>query len=296
MSMPERLVFVRHGESEANVVHKAERRGDIHPAHDGVYARPDWEQRLSALGVEQAKIAGQWICENIMPIENFDRRYVSTFQRAAETALYLSGGKGKQGDILPWYVDDRFRERDWGEYGATPYEERKKRFPFAVQAQENNPFYAGLNGAESYSDMMMRIRDTHGTYHRDVPNGSVLVVAHGEFITGNRYQIERLLPEEIMEIDKDPAQDMKNCAIIDYTRRNPENSEELSNHISWMRMIYPYDVEIMKQERIIAPPKIDQSPNGGQWIKINEKRLFSLADISRRLQLSPPLTRNEDLS
>ncbi len=286
--MPERLVFVRHGESEANLVHKAEREGEIHPNHDEVYARPDWEQRLSVMGIVQAKMAGRWIRENIMPIEDFDRRYASTFQRASETALHICGLAK-----IDWYIDDRFRERDWGEYGATPYDERKIKFPFAVTAQENNPFYAGLNGAESLSDVQMRARDTFGTYHRDVSDGSVLVVAHGEFISVNRYLIERMLPEELVALDNDKSQDMKNCSIIEYTRRNPENPNDVREYLSWMRMVYPYDIDLVKQERMITAPKLEQSPNGGQWTNINEKRLLNVIDISERLKLSPPLTREE---
>lgn len=271
MSMPKRLVFVRHGQSEANVVHKAERNGEYHPAHDAIYARHDWEHRLSEKGIEQAKTAGKWITKHIMPVDIFDRRYVSTYQRAIETALHIAGEVDVQ-----WYVDDRFRERDWGEFGATPYEERKLKFPYTINAQKSNSFYAGLNGGESLSDVQMRVRDTYGTFHRDVPNGNVLVVSHGELITMNRYLIERLLPEEIIEIENDKSQEIKNCTIVDYSRVNPMDDQDVSEYISWMRMIYPYEEE--------------NSPFGGSWQKLQEKRLLSSSDLVQRLRKSPPLT------
>lgn len=283
--MPRRLVFVRHGESEANLIHKAERDGEMHNAHDEVYARHDWEQRLSAKGVEQAKAAGKWITQNILPIQHFDRRYVSTFQRAVETALYMCP------DVdVDWHVDDRFREREWGEFGATPYEERKRLFPWTQRAYETNSFYAQLNGGESLSQVQMRVRDTFGTYHRDVPDGSVLVVAHGELITMNRYLIERMLPEEIVAVDNDKTQDMKNCTIIEYTRENPEDNSDVRPHLSWMRMIYPYDVDVLGATGAVVAPQLEQSPFRGQWQPINERRLLSRADLLARLALSPPLT------
>lgn len=276
MSMPNRLVFVRHGQSEPNLIHQSERdangeSSDLHFAHNEVYERHDWEQRLTKKGVDQAKVAGDWITKNIMNVEDFDRRYVSTFQRAFETAYNISSG-------TDWLVEDRVRERDWGEFGATPYEERKMLFPYTFNASKTNSFYANLNGGESLSDVQMRVRDFVGTLHRDMPGKNVLVVSHGELITVARYLIERMLPEEIVEADKDKTQSMKNCTILEYTRVDPEDSGMVSDHISWMRMVYPYAE--------------DESPFGGKWNKITEKRVFSGADLLRRLELTPALTRS----
>jgi broad specificity phosphatase PhoE len=273
MTMPRNIIFIRHGESEANLIHKSERNGYLHESHDAIYARHDWEQRLSEKGIEQAKAAGAWLVKNNLTTNSFDRCYVSTYQRAIETALYVGD------DSTLWHIDDRFRERNWSEFGATPLKERKERFPYAHDSMETNAFYANMNGGESLSDVQMRIRDGIGTFHRDLEGKNVLVVAHGEVMTVARYLIERMLPEEIVEADKDEFQQMKNCTILHYSRVNPNNTFDVSDHIAWMRMVYPYD-EI-------------NSPFGGYWQSISEGRVRSGAELRKRLAISPPLTREE---
>ena len=47
MSMPNELVFVRHGQSEANVIQKADKSGIRHEMEEHINDRPDWRQRLS---------------------------------------------------------------------------------------------------------------------------------------------------------------------------------------------------------------------------------------------------------
>ena len=49
MSMPLDLVFIRHGQSEANIVHGLDKSdGSQNPHLKKVNQRPDWQQRLSA--------------------------------------------------------------------------------------------------------------------------------------------------------------------------------------------------------------------------------------------------------
>lgn len=63
MGMPLDLVFVRHGESEANVLQKAEKEGRESDFPRELRERPDWMHRLTPNGEEQAKVAGAWILE-----------------------------------------------------------------------------------------------------------------------------------------------------------------------------------------------------------------------------------------
>jgi hypothetical protein len=41
MAMPNHLVFIRHGQSEANVVQQADKDGHIHEMADSINDRPD---------------------------------------------------------------------------------------------------------------------------------------------------------------------------------------------------------------------------------------------------------------
>ena len=108
MAMPEDLVLVRHGESEANIIQKQRKNSPDATAPDGFYDRHDSRMRLSVFGVAQAKVTGDWLRKEFP--DGFDRYYVSSLARTVETAgmLAINGH---------WDIDDRWRERDWGEYG-----------------------------------------------------------------------------------------------------------------------------------------------------------------------------------
>ena len=77
MTMPKDLLFVRHGQSEANIVQKRDDHGVDPAVAAALFERPDWQHRLSDLGVEQAKNAGKWLRQNIGDIALFDALYVS---------------------------------------------------------------------------------------------------------------------------------------------------------------------------------------------------------------------------
>lgn len=91
MAMPNDLVFVRHGESEANIVQHADKGGRLHESRVAINARPDWEQRLSGRGIEQAGMAKAWMDQHLGGAASFDLRYFSAFLRTRETPAYLGG-------------------------------------------------------------------------------------------------------------------------------------------------------------------------------------------------------------
>jgi broad specificity phosphatase PhoE len=270
MGMPLDLVFIRHGQSEANMIHDLERKSTIHDNHTDVYDRPDWMQRLSELGVEQAVAAGEWLRKNFIDPTEFDRCYGSTFLRTRETALYVGG------ESCDWHLDDRLKERDWGLYGATPREKREALFPNTHKNHSINKWYARMDGGESLADnVLMRARDFCGSLHRDMDKRRVLVVSHGEFILTMRYLLERMMPEEWMEMEGDVAQDIKNCTILHYSRQNPDDPSDVRPHISWMRMIYPYSEA--------------DSPFGGTWRQVIEKRVVKGDELRKQIDYAKPL-------
>ncbi len=60
---PKTIVMVRHGRTEANDVYSARRKGlpvDL-AAEIRVRSTPDWRRTLSQRGIEEAKVAGDWI-------------------------------------------------------------------------------------------------------------------------------------------------------------------------------------------------------------------------------------------
>jgi phosphohistidine phosphatase SixA len=110
MAIPEHLVVVRHGQSEANIVQKRFKHDPAAIAPAGFFDRHDSRMRLSATGRDQARAAGDWLRRN--RLATFDRFYVSPHARTAET--------------------------DWGEFGVLNAAERADRFALSQKLKDQH--------------------------------------------------------------------------------------------------------------------------------------------------------------
>ena len=284
--MPNDLVLVRHGLSEPNIIQRLEKHianggleidpetgeFEVHDPHieefaqkyagffvlkDEIYDRPDHAQRLSLEGVDQARVARQWLTDNYKAPGDFDGHLVSPFARTVDTA------KGIGGDDCLWLPDFRITERDWGIYGATPREIRPDEFPHIEKMKDKASFYVRYPNGESILDVAMRFKDFVDTMSRDYPEKSVLAVSHGELMWAARYILERMLPQEFHEMDGDSKLRIGNCCIMICARTNPEDPEERSPSMTtgWMRMVDPVEPE--------------KSPYDGEWRRLPGKRRFN---------------------
>lgn len=268
MGMPNNLVLVRHGESEANVAQRLEREGNRAEIPKQFWDRHDWQHRLSLKGVEQARAAGNWLVENFGDLnENFDRRYVSPFIRTRETARYMGGLS------CNWLKDDRLIERAWGTYGATPLEDRPEIFAHTEKLREQSSLYTQYDNGESIGyNTIFRVRDWFDTLHRDMNGKNVLAVTHGEFMWASRYILDNMLPEEWDIHDKDKSQRLNNCTVLHYSRVHPQTGE-IARSLSWRRMIYP-DNET-------------GSPFNGDWQALPGKRYIEPTDLLGGVEAVP---------
>ena len=157
MPMPNDLVFVRHGQSEANIIQKEIQPLPSMEVIQAVNDRPDWQQRLSLLGIAQAKQAKVWIDENLGGVQAFDGRYLSPFLRTRETAAYIGGEACGE-----WTIDDRVVERSWGVYGTVARAEQRKQFPLTSKLHKAPPSYVRFDGGERMPDVYGRFRDFQG--------------------------------------------------------------------------------------------------------------------------------------
>ncbi len=273
MPMPNDLVFVRHGQSEANIIQKADRTDTPHPGAETINDRPDWQQRLSEKGIDQAKAAKQWLDTNLGGVQSFDAKYLSPFLRTRETAAYIGGEEASE-----WTIDDRVVERSWGVYGIVPRAEQRSHFPLTSKLHEITPWYVRFDGGESMPDVYGRFRDFQGTLHREDAGKRVIVVSHGDFINVARYGIERMLPEQWELRDRDPTYTIRNCSIIHYSRVNPNDPSDVRDKLSWRRMVYP--------------DALDESPDGGQWVELPARQRFTGRELLDQTNIAPPLLRD----
>lgn len=270
MPLPKDIVFVRHGQSEANIVQKKDAEQLDEAYADLVNARADWRHRLTPTGVEQAKRAGEWIRQNLGGLESFDVLYFSPFIRTRETAAYLSGNES-----VRWTHEDRVIERDWGEFGRLTRADQQKYFPFVAKEKKLNPWYARLTGGESLMDVYSRVRDMQGTLAREYPGGRALFVTHGDTMNVWRYAIERMLPEEWEELDKDSNYAFKNCSVLQYTRVNPQNPMDIRTKMHWRRLIHTVDTK--------------SSPDNAGWVELPDRRRFTPQELFMQTGISPSL-------
>ncbi len=253
-AMPYDLLFIRHGESESNVIQKLNREGIDHPQAEIIAKRPDWQQRLTEKGVKQAKKAAQWLEKEFGGLDNFDGCYTSAFVRARETASQLGGNK--------WWVDDRIIERFRGVHGVEDYEQEQ--LAKLLELRDVSPWYTRPDWGESLQDVFQRYRIFQSSIKRHHADEKVIVVSHGDFIKTARYAIEWMLPEEWHNNYNSQADTLPNCGIVHYSRINPYNPTDIREGMNWVRVIDPVN------------DTIDSS-----WRELNLKRSYSADDLAQ---------------
>lgn len=264
LEMPKDLIFVRHGESESNIVQQAERLGEIVPMHQEIAARPDWQQRLTEKGIEQAKKVRDWLDFEVGGAESFDGLFVSPFLRARETASYLGGEH--------WIVDDRIVERYFGGLGTWGHTTDLSEDDIKVLAA--TPWYARIDNAESMQDVFWRYRSFQDSIRRNHSGQRVLAVSHGHLIRAACYAIEWLLPEDWMKSSVTDRFKLPNGSVVHYSRVNPFNPTEVSKSMRWRRIVYPSN--------------INKSPDQARWTELKLIRSYSADELGDSLDDHPP--------
>lgn len=236
MTMPIDLVLVRHGQSEGNIANKRSVKGDHSAFTPDFLKRHSASWRLSDLGIEQAKAAGEWIKKNIG--EEFDRYYTSEYIRALETAGHLALPNAR------WYRELYLRERDWGDLDVLPNNERVERFAESLARRESSSLLWTPSNGQSLVDKARDIDRVLDTMHRECSKMRVIMVCHGESMWTFRLRLERMTMQRFEELDRsdNPSDHIHNCQIIHYTRRHPETGE-IVPHLNWLRSICPWNLE-----------------------------------------------------
>ncbi|MEK7138716.1 MAG: phosphoglycerate mutase family protein, partial [Patescibacteria group bacterium] len=219
--LPVDIVLLRHGQSEGNKAHRASEEGDnrfFTPEFRDKHSR---NFRLTDLGIRQAKTAGEWLKQNVpMPLDRF---YVSDYIRAKETAVYLdlSGAE--------WKDEIGLRERDLALMDNLPDDEKKHPFELEVRQHEIDPFFSyPAGGSESVAALIFRVKtDLVAHLARECSDKRVMIVCHGHVMRALQFLFEKLSHDDFIRLDssKEPADKLRNCQVIWYTRRDPETGK-----------------------------------------------------------------------
>lgn len=201
------LLIVRHGMSVRNHYTDLAFEGDttlldlhLEEGKDEV-TWPLWMD-----GEEQARSTGEWLRKTHG--NEFAGTYTSPFLRAHQTAELL----GIEG--ADWVLDERIRERFWGEYGPEtdpPYTTQE--YMADIHRCGQPTWRTRLPGGEAVIDLYPPAKAFVEDLIATVPTGKVLVVTHGGTMRALQMVIENLPPERPELVPKIKTE---NCSILHY--------------------------------------------------------------------------------
>jgi hypothetical protein len=88
-----------------------------------------------------------------------------------------------------------------------------------------------------------------------------------------------MLPEQFEDVERDKTQTITNCTIIHYSRRNPDQADDVRDKLSW--------------RRIVNPAAIETSPVGGEWLELPPRPKYTGAELLRQAERAPRLILHE---
>lgn len=229
--LPYRLILVRHGESEGNLIVHNTRDDDDSLYQDYMMNAHTVSWRLSKTGVEQARQAGKWLKENTFmkdaspwnddPI--YREFYVSDYVRAIETAHELNLENPK------WQITPEVRERM---YGNIDFLFKKpdfdKIFYRNIEQREASWFHWIPENGEAIATVCERAANF---VHRVLENSvakDVIIVAHGEFIWALRMVFGEITPYDYEELHA--TKPIYNCQITEFSHIGSEGRYSKVRH------------------------------------------------------------------
>ncbi len=224
---PERIVIVRHGQSEFNVAKDLLEEGLKERLEALVNVR-NVDIKLTEIGIWQAKETGKYLAEQDF---KFDICYSSPYKRALQTAEKIINQFDYE---LKIFQDNRVREKEFGVLHGLTGEAIREQFPEHYRARKRDgKYWHRLLGGENYPDVEFRLHSFLGTLVRDWPRKNVLIAAHQVPCILFRALFEHLREEEVLTLG-----DYNNCGISEYIideSKLPKNRMKL---VEWNKVVY----------------------------------------------------------
>ena len=177
------LVLVRHGESEWNRANRFTGWKDV---------------GLTEEGMSEAHRAGAMLKETG---QRFDCAFTSTLKRAHNTLdiILEELGQGR----LPTVKAAALNERDYGELVGIDKDEARKRWGAEQVHLWQRSYDIAPPGGESLKDTALRVVPFFEKWIvPELQKGkSVVVVAHGNSLRSLIMQLDRLTPDEVMQVE-----------------------------------------------------------------------------------------------
>jgi broad specificity phosphatase PhoE len=180
--MPALLYYIRHGETDWNVVGRLQGQREI---------------PINQNGRAQARQSGE-ILRDLLTRDVIDPAlldYVaSPLGRTRETMQIVRSVLKL--DPTAYRVDARLTEISFGDWEGFTTDELHRRWPVAAQARETDKWNFTPPGAESYATMSLRVHAWYQELARDA-----VVVAHGGVLRGLLVRLGIATPAEAPYVD-----------------------------------------------------------------------------------------------
>ena len=149
-----KLLLIRHGQTDWNLLGKDQGQTDI---------------ALSGEGIRQADLLAQ-----NFPVDTLDIIYTSDLQRAVMTAERLA-----EKFSAPLYADKALRELNFGAWEGLTYQEIAERWPQEVKNLFGAPEKLQIPEGETFLMLQRRAMDKINEIRAENEGKNVAVVAHG---------------------------------------------------------------------------------------------------------------------
>ncbi|GAA2905221.1 histidine phosphatase family protein [Nonomuraea rubra] len=189
---PERIMAVRHGESEANLAHRQAGETPL------VYERGDDEVTVTELGRAQAAALGRLLAA-LPAREAPELVWCSPYLRALDTWKIAQEAWGVE--PLPVTVDDRLRDQESGAFAHLNLAAIRERHPGELARREAEGAYAFRPpGGESLADVVVRLRGFLRDLDGRAAGRRVLIVAHDSVVLALRHVLDRRPDAELAAV------------------------------------------------------------------------------------------------
>lgn len=187
LAYPDEILFIRHAQSEGNVMTLQER--SLSPLASNRYA-------LTELGRQQAAMTRDWLAENYGG-DAIYRIFASYYKRTCETAdICFPGREIRQ--------DPRLAERDRGIEHVLTREQLLEQFPFeAGRLEASGPYHFRPIAGESWTDMERRVREFLLELRLKYAGTKVAVVTHAHWLLLLQKVLEGWSIEQIEQMHRE---------------------------------------------------------------------------------------------
>jgi broad specificity phosphatase PhoE len=201
---PNKLVIVRHGQSEQNVALDL-----LEDNIDELLAQQkqirDADIKLTSTGISQAQKTGLYLAN----YKQFDICFSSPYRRTLETSNEIIN---KLGYNLKIFKENRLREKEFGRLHGYKTEEIRNLYPEEFEDRERDgKYWYRLPRGENYPDVEARVYSFLDKLVRDWGGKNILVVTHQVPYKMFRALFEHLDEKEVLNLE-----DVPNCGLQEY--------------------------------------------------------------------------------